>query len=248
MKRLEGRHAVITGAGSGIGRAIAIRFAQEGARVSVVDINMERAGQVKAEITAAGGIACTVHCDVSKYENMLQAIDEARSNFGPVDIMVNNAGGAIVAGTQSYDYSGTPIDYIQRIIDVNHMGALWGCRAVAEEMKKRHKGKIINFSSVRGINGGKGNVTYAAAKGAIISLTKSLALEMGGYGVTVNAIAPGAIASRSGPAACKTVFGHPGRCEDVAALAAYIASDEADFMTGSNVVLDGGRICACLGD
>ena len=115
-------------------------------------------------------------------------------------------------------------------------------------MKKRHKGKIINFSSVRGINGGKGNVTYAAAKGAIISLTKSLALEMGGYGVTVNAVAPGAIASRSGPAACKTVFGHPGRCEDVAALAAYIASDEADFMTGSNVVLDGGRICACLGD
>ncbi len=248
MGKLEGRHAVITGAGSGIGRAIAVRFAAEGARVSILDINMERAESVKAEITAAGGSACTVFCDVSAYGNIQADIESARAVFGPVDIMVNNAGGAIVAGLKSYDYSETPAEYIRKIIDVNLMGALWGCRAVAAEMKERRRGKIINFSSVRGINGGRGNVSYAAAKGAIISLTKSLAMEMGPYGVTVNAIAPGAIASRSGPAACKTVFGHPGRCEDVAALAAYISSDEGDFMTGSNVVLDGGRICACLGD
>ena len=248
MGKLEGRHAVITGAGSGIGKAIAIRFAAEGANVSILDINMERAESVKSEILAAGGKACTVYCDVCTYENMAASIDQARAVFGPVDIMVNNAGGAIVAGTQTYNYSDTPIEYIQKIIDVNLMGALWGCRAVVSEMKERRKGKIINFSSIRGVNGGKGNVSYATAKGAIISMTKSLAMEMGPYGVTVNAIAPGAIASRSGPAAQKTIFGHPGKCEDVASLAAYIASDEGDFMTGSNVVLDGGRTCACLGD
>ena len=248
MKKLENRHAVITGAGTGIGRAIAIRFAQEGAKVSLLDINMDNVAKVKAEIEQAGGVANTVYCDVAAYENMVKAIDEARNVFGPVDIMVNNAGGAIVAGTKMPVYCECEPDYIQKIIQVNLMGAMWGCRAVVNEMKERRKGKIINFSSIRGINGGKGNVSYATAKGAIISLTKSLAMEMGQYNVTVNAIAPGAIASRPGPAAQRTVFGHPGKCEDVANLALYIASDEGDFMTGSNVVLDGGRTCACLGD
>lgn len=247
MNALEGKHAVITGSGAGIGRAIALRFAAEGARVTLADIRLDGAAAVRDEIVSAGGSALAVACDVADQDAVERMIAAGREAFGPVDILVNNAGGAIVGGAMQ-PFCECDRAFIDKLIGVNLMGSLFCTRAVVQEMKARRSGKIINFSSIRGVAGDKNNILYGTAKGAIISFTKSLAMEMGEYGVTVNSIAPGAIASRVGPASQRTFLGHPGRCEDVAALALFLAGDEGSFITGQNIIIDGGRTCGCLGD
>ncbi len=115
-------------------------------------------------------------------------------------------------------------------------------------MIARRGGRIINLASIRGMYGDSANVFYGTAKGGVLAFTSSLAMDLGRYGITVNAISPGAIASRPGPAAMKTFLGRPGTCEEVAALALFLASDEAAFITGENIVIDGGRTHAALGD
>lgn len=247
MSALEGKHAVITGAGAGIGRAIALRFAREGAHVTLADIRLENAQAVADEIAAQGGRALAAACDVADQSAVEGMIAAAREAFGPVDILVNNAGGAIVGG-EMQRFCECDRTFIDKLIGVNLMGTIFCTRAVVQEMKQRRSGKIINFSSIRGVAGDRNNILYGTAKGAIIAFTKSLAMEMGEYGVTVNSIAPGAIASRQGPASQRTLLGHPGRCEDVAALALLLAGDEGSFITGQNIIIDGGRTCGCLGD
>lgn len=246
MGKVDGKHTIVTGGGAGIGRAIAIRFATEGSRVSIFDINTENAQKVCDEIAAAGGEARCFFCDVSDHGSMNKAVEGSKKHYGPVDFMINNAGGAMVGGSYQV-FSECTDEFIDKLIGINLMGTIYGCRAVAQEMKERKTGKIINFSSVQGLNGCNSNALYGTAKGAIVALTKSLAMEMGPYGVTVNAIAPGAIASRPGPAAMRTWLGHSGKCEDVASLALFLASDEGSFITGETVVIDGGRTCSLLG-
>lgn len=247
MGKLEGKHAVITGAGSGIGKAIALRFAREGAKVVIAEINIENAKKVKDEIRSFGGQALATRCDVSDKANVEAMVTEARETFGPVDLLINNAGGAIVGGNMQR-FSECTEEFINKLIGINLMGTIYCTRAVVAEMKERRSGKIINLSSIRGVMGDKNNILYGTAKGGIISFTKSLAMEMGEYGVTVNAISPGAIASRIGPASQRTFLGHPGTCENVAALALFIAGDEGSFITGENIIIDGGRTLGCLGD
>lgn len=246
--KLKDQVAIITGAGAGIGRASAIRFAQEGAKVAVTDIKLELAEQVVAEIRAAGGTAIAIECNVIDQAQVESMVEETVRTLGPVDILMNNAGGAIVGGAMQ-KFEECTREYMDTLIGVNLMGTLFCTRAVLPAMIERGKGgRIINLTSIRGVTGDKGNVLYGTAKGGVISFTKSLAMTLGQYGITVNAIAPGAIDSRPGPAACVNFLGHPGKCSDVAALAAHLASEEGGFMTGDIIHIDGGRTLGCKGD
>jgi NAD(P)-dependent dehydrogenase (short-subunit alcohol dehydrogenase family) len=243
---LEGKNAVITGAGKGIGRAIAILFAGEGARVMVSDVDDEASASVIAEINQKGGTALSNHCDVMNFNETCNLAASALNAWGAVDILVNNAGGAFVAGKQ-VPFDEYTEEAINKTIGVNLMGVIYCSRAFAGNMKERRKGKIINMSSIGGIQGTRGGL-YSTAKGGIITFTKSLAMELAEFGITVNCISPGAIATRAGPASLPTRLGRSGAPEEVAGLALFLASAQADFITGSNYTIDGGRSCGSMGD
>lgn len=246
--KLIGKTAVITGAGAGIGKAIAIRYASEGAKVAVSDINEDSAKQVAAEIVSSGGCAKAYLCDVADQEQVESVMRTIAEDLGEIDILVNNAGGAIVGGKMQ-PFESCTREYMETLIGINLMGTLFCTRAVLPRMIERGcGGRIINLASIRGIAGDKNNIMYGTAKGGVISFTKSLAMAMGKHAITVNAIAPGAIDSRPGPAACTNFLGHPGKCSDVAALALLLASDEGGFMTGDIIPIDGGRTLGCKDD
>ncbi|MBQ1946351.1 MAG: SDR family oxidoreductase [Clostridia bacterium] len=246
--KLTGKVAVITGAGAGIGKAIALRFAAEGAKVAVTDINADTAQQVVDEIIAAGGCAKAYLCDVSNQMQVEAVMDAIGAELGDIDILVNNAGGAIVGGKMQR-FEDCTREYMDTLIGINLMGTLFCTRAVLPRMIERGcGGRIINLTSIRGVAGDKNNILYGTAKGGVISFTKSLAMAMGKHAITVNAIAPGAIDSRPGPAACTNFLGHPGKCADVAALALLLAGDEGGFMTGDIINIDGGRTLGCKDD
>lgn len=246
--KLENKVAVITGAGAGIGKATAIRFCAEGARVAVTDINEAAAKKVAEEIVANGGYAKAYLCDVMNQQQVEEVLAHVEEELGPIDILMNNAGGAIVGGKMQ-KFENCTREYMDTLIGINLMGTLFCTRAVLPKMIERGKGgRIINLTSIRGVAGDKNNILYGTAKGGVISFTKSLAMAMGPYGITVNAIAPGAIDSRPGPAACTNFLGHPGKCSDVAALALLLASEEGGFMTGDIINIDGGRTLGCKDD
>lgn len=246
--KLNDKVAVITGAGAGIGKAIALRFAAEGAKVAVTDINENTAQQVVDEIIAAGGCAKAYVCDVANQVQVDSVMHAVSEDLGEIDILVNNAGGAIVGGKMQ-PFESCNREYMDTLIGINLMGTLFCTRAVLPSMIERGcGGRIINLTSIRGVAGDKNNILYGTAKGGVISFTKSLAMAMGKHAITVNAIAPGAIDSRPGPAACTNFLGHPGKCSDVAALALLLASDEGGFMTGDIINIDGGRTLGCKDD
>lgn len=246
MKLID-KTVAITGAGAGIGRAVACRLSREGAKIAVIDINLENAEKVVDEIRSTGRTAAAYQCDVSDRQAVVKTFEQVRKALGPVDILVNNAGGAIVGG-KFQEFSECTDDFMHGIIAVNLYGTLYCTREVIAEMKRLRRGKIINFASIRGIVGDKSNILYGTAKGGVIAFTKSLAMEVGQYGITVNAISPGAIASRPGPAACPTFLNRSGSCEEVAELVLFLASDEGSFITGENIVIDGGRVLGARGD
>lgn len=246
--KLEKKVAVITGAGAGIGRAAAIRFGAEGALVAVTDINEAAAAKVAEEIVAGGGRAKAYLCDVMNQAQVEQVMKRIETDLGPIDILMNNAGGAIVGGKMQ-PFEACTREYMDMLIGINLLGTLFCTRAVLPGMITRGQGgRIINLTSIRGVAGDKNNILYGTAKGGVISFTKSLAMAMGKHGITVNAIAPGAIDSRPGPAACSNFLGHPGKCSDVAALALLLASEEGGFMTGDIIHIDGGRTLGCKDD
>lgn len=246
--KLEKKVAVITGAGAGIGRAAAIRFGAEGALVAVTDINEAAAAKVAEEIVAGGGRAKAYLCDVMNQAQVEQVMKRIETDLGPIDILMNNAGGAIVGGKMQ-PFEACTREYMDMLIGINLLGTLFCTRAVLPGMIARGQGgRIINLTSIRGVAGDKNNILYGTAKGGVISFTKSLAMAMGKHGITVNAIAPGAIDSRPGPAACSNFLGHPGKCSDVAALALLLASEEGGFMTGDIIHIDGGRTLGCKDD
>lgn len=238
-----GQTAIVTGAARGIGRAIATRFASERAHVFVSDIADDDGARLVSEIQAAGGSATYFHCDVQDVEAVSGLVEAAAQATGQIDILVNNAGGAIVAGAM-LPLEETSNESIIRMLNVNLMGTIWCTKAVLPHMRAQRHGSIVNLSSVAGMRGGT-PAMYGTAKGAIVALTKSIAVEMAPYDVTVNCVSPWAIATREGPAKLPTRIGRKGTAEEVAGLVAFLASDEARFITGSNYVIDGGWTSGC---
>ena len=244
LKRLEGKVAVITGAGRGIGAAIARRFAADGASL-VLNSLSDSAARVAEEITASGGKATSVQGDVSKTGDVAKVIDAAVSNFGRLDILINNAGitrDGLLMRMSEEDWDA--------VMDTNLKSVYLCSRAALRPMlKSRGGGRIINLSSVIGLSGNAGQANYAASKAGIIGLTKSLAKELASRQVTVNAIAPGFIVTdmtagmndEAKQALMKRIpLGTLGTPEDVAAVAAFLASDEAKYITGQTLTVDGG--------
>ncbi|MBI4331957.1 MAG: 3-oxoacyl-[acyl-carrier-protein] reductase [Chloroflexi bacterium] len=244
------RIALVTGAGRGIGRAIALRLARQSATVVVND--MAEAGASAAEAAAAisdtGGRASTALGDISKEEDVARVVDAVLAEYGRLDILVNNAG--ITRDQLLMRMS--PDDW-DRVLAVNLKGAFLCTRAALRPMVKQRSGRIVNIASVVGMIGNPGQANYAAAKGGLIALTKTCAKEVASRGITVNAIAPGFIDTemtrrlpeqvkqeilKQVPLAC---FGAP---EDVAGAVAFLASDDARYITGQVLRVDGGLVTA----
>jgi len=249
--RLAHQVAFITGAASGIGRATAIRFAQEGARIVVVDRQEDsrlesESPPTAAAIQAAGGEAVFVRTDVTQRAQVDAAVEAALRQYGRLDILVNNAG--IFKRNAITDVSD---DEWEQVLNLNLRGYFYACRRVIPEMLKQGGGKIVNMSSIHGLLGTAGGLTYCVSKGAVENLTRQLAVEYGRQGIYVNAIAPGTIKTamskpfRETPAILadyerNTLLPRLGEPEDVANCALFLASHESDFVLGHTLVCDGG--------
>ncbi|MCI5869242.1 MAG: 3-oxoacyl-[acyl-carrier-protein] reductase [Dorea sp.] len=244
---LEGKVAVVTGASRGIGRAIALKLASLGATV-VVNYNgsREKAEKVKQEIEDNGGNASIYQCNVSDYEacqNMIQSIIE---EYGRIDILINNAG--ITRDGLLMKMSEADFD---QVIDTNLKGAFNTTRFVTRQMLRQKSGRIINMASVVGVTGNAGQVNYAASKAGIIGLTKATAREVASRGITVNAIAPGFIETDmtdvlpdkvKEASVSQIPLGKFGKPEQVAAAVAFLSSDDAGYITGQVLNVDGGMV------
>lgn len=242
---LEGKIALVTGAAKGIGRAIALALAAEGATV-VVNYNgsKERAEQVVEEIKALGVDGVAYQCNVADTQAADAMIKDVIKTYGRLDILVNNAG----ITRDNLIMKMTEEDF-DAVINANLKGCFNTIKAVSRQMLKQRSGRIINITSVSGILGNAGQANYAASKAGIIGLTKTMARELASRGITVNGIAPGFVDtdmtkvlsdSVKEAATAQIPLGHFGKPEDIANMAAYLASDKAAYITGQIISVDGG--------
>jgi 3-oxoacyl-[acyl-carrier protein] reductase len=249
--RLERRVAIVTGAARGLGKAYALRLAEEGARVLIADVDLKGAEATAAEIEAKGGSAFALRVDVSSAEDTRRMAEEAIARFGRIDILVNNA--ALMASPLKMRpfWEIDPQEW-DRVMAVNVKGP-WLCAcAVVPQMKKQGKGKIINISSTRVFEGSPMLCHYNASKAAVIGLTRVLARELGEYGICVNTVAPGLVPtegilslvpeSYAGKGMAKQCFKRVQTPEDLVGTIAFLASDDSDFLTGQTISVDGGRV------
>lgn len=247
MIDLKEKTAIVTGSSRGIGKAIAVKLAQQGANIAVVYAgNSEKAAEVVSEIEKLGVRAKAYACDVSKFDDAKSLVTEVISDFGGVDILVNNAGiirDGLVLSMKEEDFD--------RVIEVNLKGTFNMIKSVYQPFMRKRKGRIINISSVVGINGNAGQANYASAKAGIIGLTKSVSKELAARNITVNAIAPGFIETdmtasmpeKAKEAALSAIsMKRMGSAEDVANAVAFLASDEGSYITGEVIKVDGGMI------
>lgn len=236
---------IITGSARGIGKIIAKKFAAMGANVVISDVELEQAQAAAGEI---GGSAFGVKANVTEQEDIDNLFDKAKKEFGQIDIVVNNAG--ITRDTLMIRMSEKDWDMV---LDINLKGSFLVTKTAAKYMMKQRYGRIVNISSVVGLTGNAGQANYSASKAGMIGLTKSAAKELGGRGITVNAIAPGFIATDMTdnlPEEAKEGFlgrvliKRPGTPEDVASAVLFLASDEASYITGQVLAVDGGLTIA----
>lgn len=247
--KLENKTAIVTGAGSGIGRAIARRFAEEGACVVIAEIRSDTGKSAEEEIRKAGHKALFVETDVSVSKDVRNMVEKTIQEFGKVDILVNNAG--ILVKKPILDMEEEDWD---RVLDTNLKGAFLCIRHTVGHMMKQKRGKIVNIASMGAKIGLHNDCGYCASKGGVISLTTSLGIDLAPLGINVNAIGPGIIDTpmvndvatqgkdfiKNGIE--KTPRGVIGKPEDIAATALYLASDESDFVVGQTFFVDGGFI------
>ena len=240
MGKLEGKTAIVTGAASGIGAAIAKRLAAEGASVCVSDVREQGARDVAA---ALGGAAIAVAADVAKEDAVRELVDAAVSRFGRLDVLVNNAG----IGEKDVPIEEKPAAAWQRVIDTNLSSVFYGIKHGARAMKAGGRGGVIvNISSILGSVGFRGAPAYVAAKHGVQGLTRAAALELAPAGIRVVAVQPAFIhtplvtAEMEAAVLALHPIGRLGEAEEVAALVAFLASDEAGFVTGAGYLIDGG--------
>ena len=244
---LDGKIALVTGASRGIGRAIAIELAKEGATVAINYAgNKTAAEEVQNIITEMGGKAMIIQADVSDENSAMNMVEEVIKKFGGIDILVNNAG-----ITRDGLFIRMKEDDWNAVINTNLTGIFNCTKVAAKYMMKKRSGKIINMSSVSGIMGNAGQTNYAAAKAGVIGFTKSLAREMASRGITVNAVAPGFIATDMTAAMPEKAqehvlasipLGKMGEPKDIANAVLFLASDKASYITGQVIHVDGGMV------
>jgi len=247
--RLSGKIAIITGAGTGIGRAIALAFAQEGAKLTLVG---RRKDHIEAVARDVGGSPLVLPADVSKKHDIERVVGETVRHFGGLNVLVNNAG-VLHVGTAEQITE----DQWDETFNINVRGLWLLSRAVLPEMRKAGGGSIVNVASVLGINGARNRASYAPSKGAVILLTKCMAIDHGQEKVRVNAICPSFVETDLTAAVLKDVpdpdavrrerisvhpLGRLGKPEDIAGIAVYLASDESSWVTGAAMAVDGGYL------
>jgi 2-hydroxycyclohexanecarboxyl-CoA dehydrogenase len=241
---LKGKTAVVTGGGSGIGRAVAKRLAADEAAVAVWDLNSAAATETAKMISDAGGKAIALHVDAADAKAIKAAADKTRAEFGPITILVNNAG-----ITGFVPFLEIPVEAWDRMIAVNLKGPFLCTREVLPDMLTAAWGRIINITSSSTQTGAANMAHYVSSKGGLMGLTKALAMEFAAKGITANMIPPGFIDTpmlRASPvnvdAYAETVpVKRPGKPEDIAGACAYLASDEAGYVTGQTISVNGGR-------
>ena len=250
--RLAGRTAIVTGGAGGIGRATSLAFAAEGARVAVVDLQQEAAEAVADEIRAAGGEAIAIAADVSSEPDVQAAVAATVEAFGGIDIAFNNAG--IIRRTTAVE---TTVEEWDRVFGVNVRGIFLMCKHVVPVMAEAGAGSIINTGSGWGLKGGGQAISYCASKGAVVNMTRALAIDHGPQGIRVNSVNPGDVdtgmlrdeARQLGQEtgsflaeAADRPLRRMGQPTEIAAAVVWLASDESSYVTGSALVVDGGGI------
>jgi len=247
---LKDKCAIVTGAGRGMGRSISLRFIEEGARVAVTDINLDWAQAVVKEIKDKGGEAIAIKCDVTNMEEVNGMVKQVLDNFGRVDILVNNAG---------WDQPGFFIqskpETWEKVIAINFKGPIYCTRAVLDDMIQRKAGKIISISSDAGKVGSSWEVVYSGCKGGLIAFSKALAREVAQYNINVNVVCPGptetpmllegmkqsSFGQKMVDALVKAIpFRRLAKPEEIASCVAFLASNEADYITGQAISVSGG--------
>ncbi len=248
MKTLEGKSVIITGAGSGMGKAMALLFAGEGARVAVSDLKADRVDAVVKEIKSKQGIAVGFACNVSKEEDVDKLVDLCIKNFGSLDVLINDAG----IMDDFVPVGDVTSELWNKVMGVNLFGPFYTCRLAVRQMLKQGKGAIVNISSIGGLAGARAGAAYTASKHGLIGLTKNIGYMYGTKGIRCNAIAPGGVNTNIMEGASPNKFGFErisagmatniktAEPQEIAELALFLASDKASNINGTVVVADGG--------
>jgi NAD(P)-dependent dehydrogenase (short-subunit alcohol dehydrogenase family) len=252
LKRLEGRNALITGGGHGIGRGCALRLAEEGANVAIIDLDADAANGLQREISVRGTSAFVASGDCCSADVASDFVAKAEREIGPIDILINNVGQS--ARERQGPFLTSEESTWRFVMEVNLFTTMRFSRLLAPGMSERKYGRIINMSSESAFVGGAGSHDYAAAKMAIIGFTRSLARQLAEYNITVNAICPGVTRTRAiekavaeghrdvvDRAKAEVLLDRIGEPEDVASMAALLASEEGRFITGQSILVNGGR-------